>query len=111
MLHSVLYGNRERIAELCKVHHIKRLSAFGSVCRTDCSPTSDINLLYAFDEQALAYEEYAEHFLAFVQDMQSLTQRPIDLVSEAALWNPYFRQTVESTSAVLYQRGSDDDDK
>ena len=40
---------RERLAELCKHHRIRRLSLFGSVLRDDFSPDSDIDVLVEFD--------------------------------------------------------------
>ena len=36
---------RERLAELCKHHRIRRLALFGSVLRDDFSPDSDIDVL------------------------------------------------------------------
>ncbi|HKE18503.1 MAG TPA: nucleotidyltransferase domain-containing protein [Kofleriaceae bacterium] len=40
---------RERLAEVCRRHHILRLSLFGSVLREDFGPTSDVDLLVEFD--------------------------------------------------------------
>ena len=40
---------RERLAELCKHHRIRRLALFGSVLRDDFGPDSDIDVLVEFD--------------------------------------------------------------
>ncbi len=43
-----LQPSRDKIAEFCRGHHIRRLSLFGSVLREDFGPRSDIDapLLY-----------------------------------------------------------------
>ena len=39
---------RERIAEFCRRHHIRRLAFFGSVLRDDFGPDSDVDVLVEF---------------------------------------------------------------
>ena len=39
---------KDRIADFCKRHHIRRLSLFGSVLREDFGPDSDIDVLVEF---------------------------------------------------------------
>ena len=39
---------RERIAEFCRRHHIRRLAFFGSVLRDDFTPDSDVDVLVEF---------------------------------------------------------------
>jgi len=41
--------DRDRIADFCRRHHIRRLSLFGSVLRDDFRPDSDIDVLVAFE--------------------------------------------------------------
>ena len=40
---------RERIAEFCRRHHIRRLALFGSVLRDDFRPDSDVDVLVEFE--------------------------------------------------------------
>ena len=37
--------DRERIAEFCRMHHIRKLAFFGSVLRDDFDPDSDVDVL------------------------------------------------------------------
>jgi predicted nucleotidyltransferase len=39
---------KDRIAEFCKRHQIRRLSFFGSVLREDFGPDSDVDILVEF---------------------------------------------------------------
>ncbi len=41
-------------------------------------------------------------YVGLLEDLQALFQRPVDLVVESAIQNPYFRQTVESTRTLVY---------
>jgi len=40
--------DRERLAELCRRHHIRRLALFGSVLRPDFRSDSDVDVLVEF---------------------------------------------------------------
>lgn len=37
-----------------------------------------------------------------LEDLQALFQRPVDLVVESAIQNPYFRQAVDATRMLVY---------
>ncbi len=41
--------DRERIADFCRRHHIRKLSFFGSVLRDDFGPESDVDVLVEFE--------------------------------------------------------------
>ena len=42
---------QEKIAELCRRHHIRKLSLFGSVLRDDFAPDSDVDVLVEFEPE------------------------------------------------------------
>jgi uncharacterized protein len=42
---------REELAALCRRHHIRKLSIFGSVLRDDFGPASDVDVLIEFDAE------------------------------------------------------------
>jgi predicted nucleotidyltransferase len=41
--------DRERLADFCRQHHIRRLQLFGSVLRDDFRPDSDVDVLVEFE--------------------------------------------------------------
>ena len=45
---EALFTDREALATLCRRHHIKRLSLFGSVLKGTARPDSDVDLLVEF---------------------------------------------------------------
>ena len=46
-------NDREKVAEFCKRHHIRRLALFGSVLRDDFRPKSDVDVLVEFEDGKL----------------------------------------------------------
>ncbi len=41
--------SRQKVADFCRNHHIRRLSLFGSVLRDDFGPDSDVDVLVEFE--------------------------------------------------------------
>ncbi len=41
--------DREKVADFCRQHHIRKLALFGSVLREDFHPDSDVDVLVEFE--------------------------------------------------------------
>jgi len=92
---------RDNLAELCRRHAVHRLSLFGSATGPEVDPThSDLDFFVEFRE--LAPSAYAEAYFALWEDLQRLFGRPVDLLPESALGNPYLRNAVEQSRIELY---------
>jgi predicted nucleotidyltransferase len=61
---------------------------------------SDVDLLVEF--AALPPNTYADHYFGLQEALSALFQRPVDLVVERAIRNPYFRQSVNASREQLY---------
>ncbi|MBI3898971.1 MAG: nucleotidyltransferase domain-containing protein [Gammaproteobacteria bacterium] len=86
---------------LCRRYRVGRLALFGSAARGDFEPArSDIDFLVEF--QPLSPTEHADAYFGLLMALEDLFERPIDLVEEGASRNPFFLQTVEQSSALLY---------
>ena len=98
---AILEAKRNEIAALCRRRRVRRLEVFGSAARgTFDAQTSDLDFLVEFDP--LGPGERADAYFGLLEDLQELFQRPVDLVMERAISNPYFRRAVEQTREVLY---------
>ena len=94
-------AQKNKIAELCMRHHIRKLALFGSVLRSDFRPDSDIDVLVEFEPEARAgfFKLYAiEQELS-----QILGGRKIDINTPNSL-SKYFRDRVLSEAEVQYVR-------
>jgi hypothetical protein len=92
---------REQLADLCRQYHVQRLALFGSALRDDFdSAHSDLDFLVEFEP--LPEGTYADTYFGLMEALEQLFQRPVDLVVESAIKNPYFRESVERSKALLY---------
>jgi len=93
--------NRSELEAMCKRFRVRRLEAFGSaVTGRFQSETSDIDFLVEF--QPPNGPGYADQYFGFLEALEALFQRPVDLVVTSAIRNPYFRQSVDETRTLLY---------
>jgi predicted nucleotidyltransferase len=88
------------IQRLCKDHKVKNLYAFGSVLTDQFSQTSDIDLIVDFDN--IDVSRYADNYFALKFSLEAIFKRPIDLLEEKAIKNPYFRAAIDQKRQLVY---------
>lgn len=91
---------RKELKELCERHQVKSLYAFGSVLGIDFHKSSDLDLVVDFKD--LDVQDYVDNYYDFKFSLQELFERPIDLLEEKAIKNPYFKQVVEESKTLVY---------
>lgn len=102
-MRNMIEQHRDEVAALCRQAGARRLDIFGSAVRADFDPaTSDLDFLVEFDD--LAPAKYADAYFTLRQSLESLFGRPVDLVTEASLENPYFRDRIYAERKVVYAR-------
>jgi uncharacterized protein len=89
--------DRDRVAEFCRRHHIRRLALFGSVLRADFGPTSDVDVLVEFEPDHVP----GLAFFTMQQELSTLIGRPVDLNTPGFL-SRYFRESVLNEAEPLY---------
>jgi predicted nucleotidyltransferase len=89
----------DRIADICRKHHVAELSLFGSAVRDDFDDeSSDIDLLVDFEPTAqVGFIELGR----LEEDLTLLFDRKVDLVPKAGL-RPILREEVLASARVLY---------
>jgi predicted nucleotidyltransferase len=92
--------DRQRIAEFCRRHHIRRLSLFGSVLRDDFRADSDIDVLVTFEPGQVI----GLRIVDIEDELAQLLGRRVDLVSEKYL-NHRIRDRVLTAAEVQYAEG------
>ena len=90
---------REQVAEICRRHHIRRLSLFGSRLKGTARPDSDVDLLAEFEPDARP--TYFD--LAFIEEELSalLGGMRVDLRTPKEL-SRHFRDVVTGEAEVQY---------
>lgn len=92
--------DRQRIAEFCRKHHIRKLSLFGSVLGEDFRSESDIDVLVTFEPGQVI----GLRIVDIEDELAQLLGRRVDLVSEKYL-NRRIRDSVLSAAEVQYAEG------
>lgn len=97
---SILEQYSTDISRLCARYNVKRLYAFGSVLTDKFNKNSDIDLIVDFEPIDVA--EYADNYFDLKFSLQDIFHRPVDLLEEKALKNPYFRQAINENRKLVY---------
>ena len=99
-MQALISNNIEKIKTLCLAHNVKTLFAFGSVCTDTFNDNSDIDLLISFNP--MDYGDYADTYFELADEFENLFDRPVDLVTDKSLSNPYFIDSVNQTKTLIY---------
>jgi hypothetical protein len=99
-MHPLIENNRNKVAELCVRHGVRRLEAFGSILRHDFDvERSDIDILVEFQP---SFSGSFENFLDLKVALEKLLGRPVDLVELSAVRNRRLRHHIEQGKAAIY---------
>ena len=96
-----ILDKRGDVAALCRRTHARRLDLFGSASRDDFRPDrSDLDFVVAFD--LLPPADYSDAFFSLKEGLEALFDRPVDLLTERSLRNPYLRKRVDAERVAVY---------
>jgi predicted nucleotidyltransferase len=95
MIHASIQAQIPSLITLLKEHKVKRAYAFGSV-------DSDVDLLISF-EDGIDPIEYGDLYWSLDEKLPLLLHRPVDLLTERQLRNPYFIKVMNETKTALYE--------
>jgi predicted nucleotidyltransferase len=102
-MQDFILAQREQIAELCRHHHVLRLSVFGSAARDDFDPTtSDVDVIVDFDVDAISNEEYSHNKWALHDELSRCFRRKVDLLTWESVKNPYLLRSIQGSNETLY---------
>lgn len=93
--------NIQRIIELCRKYNVKALYVFGSILTNKFNDKSDVDLLVNFNE-TIDHNNYANNYFDFIEELENLFKRKVDLVDADSLRNIYFINEVEKTKQKIY---------
>lgn len=100
-MNDLIENNIEKLQEICRKNSVAELYIFGSVLTEEFSDQSDLDFAYVLKE-GLTPVEYGDAFFGLMEDLQSLFNRRIDLVSYRVVKNPIFKEELDRTKKSLY---------
>jgi predicted nucleotidyltransferase len=88
------------IQNLCLNHRVDKLYLFGSILGTNFRENSDIDFLVKFKNIELL--KYADNYFDLKFSLEELFNRPVDLLEEQSIKNPYFLEELNETKQLIY---------
>lgn len=99
----VVEHKRAELVDLCRHFKVDRLHLFGSGATSGfAEDRSDLDFLVRFANRQPS-GEYADRYLDFADELERLFQRPVDLVTEESIRNPYFQSEIDATRQLIYE--------
>ena len=87
------------IKDLCSRLGVRRLDIFGSAATDGFDEQSDVDVLVLFEPgDGGLFDRYFD----LKEGLESILNRNVDLVTEASVKNPYFKQEIERTRTNVY---------
>lgn len=97
----ILESKREEIEDACVKYAVARLEVFGSAVSGKFDPDrSDVDFLVEFGVAGTL--NALDQYLGLKQTLESILNRPVDLVMEGALRNPFFIDAINRTRKLIY---------
>jgi predicted nucleotidyltransferase len=101
-MYSTAQLHLDHIRALCENLGVERLELFGSAVREDFDQnSSDLDFLVTFTP-ALGGKSLAERYLALAEGLEGVLGKPVDLMTQSSLHNPFLRESIESEKRTVY---------
>ena len=93
---------KPQIDRICRDLPVRRLGVFGSALRKDFGASSDIDVLVVFDADTRTnlFDKYFE----LKERLEEVFGREVDLIVDKPFRNPVFKDSVERTRTIVYER-------
>jgi predicted nucleotidyltransferase len=90
---------RPAICQICRRLGVKRLDVFGSATTDQFAADSDVDVLVQFDRGPGAL---FNRYFDLKEGLEQIFGRPVDVVIEESLKNPYFKIAIEQMRKNIY---------
>ena len=92
--------NISLIQYLCENHGVDKLYLFGSILGSSFNEKSDIDFIVRFKNIELL--KYADNYFDLKFSLENLLNRPVDLLEEQSLKNPFFLDAINESKKLIY---------
>ena len=100
---ATLTFDLEKIAEACRAHQVQQLDLLGSGLTSDYDlARSDVDLVVTF--QIDDWRGQSDRYFGLLEALEDVFNRPVDLLEDRAVRNPYLRAEVERSRKPLFTR-------
>jgi len=102
-MQGIINDNLAALAKICEIYNVSRLYVFGSVVTERFSPKeSDLDFLV--EMQPMQVVERGENLIRLWDALENLFQKKVDLITDQAIKNPFFKAELDKTKLLIYDR-------
>lgn len=94
--------NIGRIIELCHQYIVRTLAVFGSILTDNFNDSSYVDLLVDFDTTNHEQREYACNYFDFLEALENLFGRKVDLIERGGVRNKLFLNLIDKKKQMIY---------
>jgi predicted nucleotidyltransferase len=96
MIHPFVLDKLPQIKAVLRNNRVQRAYLFGSACTDKCTDKSDIDIVVIFHEGTDPLT-LGDLWWDIYFSLEDLLKRPIDLLTDKSLQNPYLKNEIEKT--------------
>lgn len=101
-MNTITPEHRKRIAELCRTYRVERLDLFGSATQgTFDAQHSDFDFIVRFADPDKP--GVARRYFELAAELERLLGRPVDILTDRPIRNPFFAQSVAESQETIYE--------
>lgn len=90
----------EQIKKICVELQLKQLDLFGSATTDNFGPDSDLDIIIQFKKNADL--NHFDNYFRLKEQLQSIFHRPIDIIIDGSVKNPYLKENISQTRINIY---------
>ena len=102
----IIANSSRRLVEICRAYEVRNLYLFGSALTEDFDVSHPSDLDFYVEMNPLAPLERGENLLQLWNDLEALFGRPVDLLSDTAVQNPFLKRQIDATKVLIYDGAS-----
>jgi predicted nucleotidyltransferase len=100
-LQQLIVDKQLELSALCRQVWANKLYVFGSATRDDFKPeSSDLDFIVDLTDNAST--DYARRYFDLLKGLESLFKRPVDLLTDQSIKNPYLRARVDAERVLVH---------
>jgi predicted nucleotidyltransferase len=100
MVNNKINFKSTEFIELCKMHKVKELYAFGSVINGNFNKNSDIDLIVEIDEPNPLFK--GKLILSLYNKFEKLFNKKVDLLTFDSIRNPTLEEYINNSKKLVY---------
>ena len=102
MIRDIAIFQSPEFINLCKVHQVKELYAFGSIAKGTDTKDSDVDLIVEIDEPNPIHK--GKLLLSLYNKFESFFNKKVDLLTFDSVKNPFLEEYIGTSKQIVYAR-------